>query len=736
MGKKNLELALILALKDQASGGASRVLSRISTEAKQAGSAVDTVGQRFNAAADGAANLRRAAGGIGDLSGPESLSRTLRQVVLNANAAKRSLHGVSKVISSAHGFGQRIGEVGVAAYASYRAGKATMDVPVGAFADLEQATADLKISMMDAAGNVPDAFAKISKEAEVLGNKLPGTTKDYMMAARALIEQGTPANVVANGGLRASSYLGALLDMDRYEAATTVAKMREAYGLKDEELPQMADLMQRARYAFGIHPSDFKAAAAYAAPDYNTIGLTGLDKAKQLLAIQGMAATVGLESSSFGTNFAMMLKRTSQIDSRLGRKSREAREVKAMLDEHGISMQFYDAKGQFAGISNMLQQLAKLRGLSQLDQSKVLHRMFGVEASRPAQILVQKGYESWQDAMKRMDNQADIDTRINTKMDTFAAKLEALGGTVTNVMAQMGKPVGEAMKGKMDRLTGFLGDTVQPWLASHPRSSSALTIGAGVGTAGATFFGTRAVVGGIFRGMASGVPAGSAAQEAAVLRAARLGRVSPWLKGAGVAGLALTGVEAYDVATDDRLSGRSKAVELSGLAGGAVGAIAGAKLLGALGTAIMPGVGTAIGALLGGGIGYFGGAYLSRYLAGAALSPGQDRLDRLATDNGQMQRFPTLDDRLALGNGLMRELTMPQPQGRPTFDRLALGNGLMGELGMPREAGQVELKQAADALNRVAERPIVINLTSAVNLDGRQIATVVNEVSSRDASRH
>lgn len=362
----------------------------------------------------------------------------------------------------------------------YYGARAVVAPPVRAFSNLESATEDLRIAMTDATGKVSDEFDKIRAEAVTLGNQLPGTTKDFMRAARALATQGVPNSVVANGGLRASSYVGVLLDLQQEQAAETIAKLREAHGLKDSELVPMADLVQRGFFGFGIKPQDYLETAKYAASTYNTMGITGLAQARETLAIQGMAANVGLEGSSFGTNYAMMLRRLGEVENRKNKNSKEAQEVRAMLGEHGISMQFFNDQGVFGGNVNMLQQLAKLRALNPLDQQKVLTRLFGVEAGRPAQILVQKGLEGYNAALSTINNQGNLDQRIAIKMDTFAAKLEALGGTVENLGAAMARQIGLLSKPAMDGLNNLIGGPVQGFFERNPTAGT-VGIGAGAG---------------------------------------------------------------------------------------------------------------------------------------------------------------------------------------------------------------------------------------------------------------
>jgi TP901 family phage tail tape measure protein len=362
---------------------------------------------------------------------------------------------------------------------------ATVAKPVAAFATLEEATTDLKIVMLDAKGKVAPAFDEIMKIAVEMGNKLPGSTKDFVAAARALKEQGTDDKVITGGGLKAAGYLGVLLGMDQYSAAEMVAKNREAYALKETELVAAADQTQRARFAFGMKPQDIQSANSYMATTLNTMGITGLENMKKVQAIQGIAAGVGLEGSSFGTNFSMMLNRLNQVDKRLG-KGKEGKEVSGMLAEHGISMDFFDAKGSFMGMDNMVAQLQKLKPLSQADRAKVLDRMFGVEAGRPAAILVEKGMAAYEDAQKKVTDQAGLEARVDMKTKTLKGKQEGLSGTFENMLASMGAPIGEALKPAIDKLNEGVG-AAQGFFEKNRAAAGAATVVGGLGAAAAAY---------------------------------------------------------------------------------------------------------------------------------------------------------------------------------------------------------------------------------------------------------
>ena len=562
--------------------------------------------------------------------------------------------------------------------------------------------------MMDKDGKISKDFDAIAAEAKKLGEKLPGGTKDFMLNARALIEQAVPTSVIANGGLRASSYFGALLGMDQYTAATTVAKVREAHGLGDTELPKAADLMQRGRFGFGIAPSDYLAVAQYAAPTYNSMKMGGLEKMRELLAIQGLAAQVGLEASSFGTNYSQMLVRTAQIGSRTNRNSKEAKEVKALLSEHGIAMEFFDKSGEWAGNRNMIEQLQKLLPLSTEDRLKVSNRLFGVEAGRPALLLADAGLKGYDKALATIDSQADLDSRIELKMSTFAAKLEALGGTIENVRAQIASQFGEGAKPVMDSLAGMVSGPLQGFYERNPGVGTATMAGLGLSS---LYLGGRAglgllsrFAGGAAEAGASGGAATAAAAASGASRMATAGKVaSRVLKVGGPLALLGGGIDAVGVLADEKADKPRELTRVGVTTGGALGGAAAGAALGS----VVPGLGTAFGGIVGGLLGGFGG--------GAAMGALFDSIWEKKDPAARQAALPQAQ----LGKGFVSGLAVPQldlltltAPGMGASSPLAAGKTTEVKVGEGRLAIDVRVSD-----DRVLAVPSIIQQPSLVKIN-------------------
>ena len=415
--------------------------------------------------------------------------------------------GMRNAMGSLDSFGGKLDQL---AEKSNRMGRASiangmilaglMTKPIHAFADLDEASTNLRVAMMDNLGRIPPQFAEINKQAIELGNILPGTTADFTNAATALIENGTALDQVIGGGLKAASYLSVILRMAPRDAAEMVAKFREAYGLSEHELTKMADLTQKAKFAFGVNPDDIKYSTQYMGPALHMLHLTGVENAKLMLAMQGYARQQGMPGQEFGTNFAQMLNQMGQLESKLGRNSKPMHEVNKELAQYGIHMEFFNKQGKFVGLEGMVGQLEKLRVLSEQQKIFITNKMFGMEGGRPASLLAEMGTAGLQKNLALMDRQADLMRRIDEVTKSAKNTWEAFTGTVTNLMAAFGGPAVDFLKPYITMLNEITGGPLQKFVEEH--KTMATVIGLGALAFGALAIGIGAVglaVGGLAR---------------------------------------------------------------------------------------------------------------------------------------------------------------------------------------------------------------------------------------------
>lgn len=343
-----------------------------------------------------------------------------------------------------------------------------------AYMEQEDASTDLKISMMDRKGLVGQ-FQALNKEVIFLGNQLPGTTTDFYRLAQALKEQGISDNKLVNGGLRTSAYLNTLLNMDQETGGAFFAKLIEAHGLGEQDFGKGADIVQRAKFAFGLSKDNMYESMKYYSPNVNMLGLRGTDNMQKLFAVQGMGAQVGLEGSSFGTNFAMMLTRMAKgPDMVMMAKKGMKAEARDMLEGSGVSFDFWDKQGNFAGVDNMIKQMEKLNVIKQKYGEKgaleVADAVFGAEAGRPAMIIAQKGWAGYQKNLELMQQQADMAQRIAIKTATLSNAWDAAKGTFVNFLASVGEQFAPELKNLANSANDWIANSLTPWVVKHKES--------------------------------------------------------------------------------------------------------------------------------------------------------------------------------------------------------------------------------------------------------------------------
>jgi TP901 family phage tail tape measure protein len=349
--------------------------------------------------------------------------------------------------------------------------KSAITEVASSFSALEDASNALKMAMLDKNG-VAEGFDAVNASAIALGDRLPGTTADFLAAARALKEQGVATQSVLGGGLEAASNLAVVMKMPAEAAAEMTAKLREAYRLADEELPGMADAMQRAKFAFGMKPGDLMAASAYQAPMLNQLNITGLENTKKMLAIQGLGARVGLEGSSFGANFSMMLSRLAKGPEMVDMANKGMKSVAGdILESLGMSFDFFDEKGVYKGLDAMVSELEKLKTIKDKLGDKaamtVADALFGAESARPAMIIAEQGMKGFQAALKDMADQASLAQRVESMLGTLANVWEAAESMFTNLKAALGAAIGDDLKALAEGFGG-LSEKIKTLVTAFP----------------------------------------------------------------------------------------------------------------------------------------------------------------------------------------------------------------------------------------------------------------------------
>ena len=333
------------------------------------------------------------------------------------------------------------------------------------YEDAEDAAMGLRVSMMQANGQVAKEYGEINKLANSLGTKLPGTTADFQNMMAVLIQQGISAKAILGGVGVAAGYLGVQMKMPFEEAAEFAAKMQDATKTAEKDMLSLMDVIQRSYY-LGVDKGNMLQGFSKLSAGMKTIKQEGLEGAKAMAPLLVMADQAAMAGESAGNAFSKIFKSMMDTD---GIK-------KALKDSKtGLTMNFTDGKGEFGGLDNMYKQLEQLKGLSTEQRLPILGDMFGNDAEtiQALNLLIDKGKSGYDEVVAKMKAQADLQTRVNAQLSTLKNLKDAAGGTFTSLLALFGEQLAPQFKSMIEGFTSIT-EKVTAWAQANPGLASTL----------------------------------------------------------------------------------------------------------------------------------------------------------------------------------------------------------------------------------------------------------------------
>lgn len=417
MSREVFELAILLSLKDAASGGLDRFEGRLRDGDKEARAYLKTF---------------------------QDLRKDLRE---------------SLTISG----------IGVGMLTSMRGGIKTAG-------DFEAAMADLRMSIAevnrDGTVNIAALGDQLNRYEQLgmrLGNQLPGTTQDFIEMFATLKQGGLQSQQILDGTGQAVAHLAVVTNNVPKDLAEPFAQYAQQFQLTGKEATQLADLLARLRFATGLNPQELIEGSKFfqlraGAP----LGLSGLQGAAVSGRLLATLRSFGLEGGIGGR----------ELGGFVGRLTFRTKEQQGALAElkkqYGITLDFFDKKGRFLGIENMFVQMEKLRKLSSEEFIKKGDVLFSAEGLAPATVMMKAGVKGWEDINARIDKVAPLQDLINEKTSTYNAKLEAVQGTLDNLKASAFAPLIDDLKPLLDLTNAWIGD-LQGISKTHPEAAKLAT---------------------------------------------------------------------------------------------------------------------------------------------------------------------------------------------------------------------------------------------------------------------
>jgi TP901 family phage tail tape measure protein len=315
------------------------------------------------------------------ITAEDNASKPLRNVGNEVDTTSGKTTRFGGVLSSLGGpMGATVLAVGAVGGAMALAGKTA----VTSAADYEQSLNVFK----SVSGATADEMVQVGAKARELGNdiSLPGvSSKDAALAMVELAKAGLSVNdtMAASKGVLSLAKAG---QMDTAVAAEVAANALNAFGLKGTDATRVADLLAAAANASSANVSDLAFSLQMSSAGAAAVKVPIQD----LTSMIGEMANNGIKGSDAGTSLKTMFMNLIPTTD------------KAKASMKALNLDFYDAKGNFVGTRDMIDQLQK--GTAKLtDEQKAQHieNIFGADSSRAVNVCLRKVFRALMLCLRR-----------------------------------------------------------------------------------------------------------------------------------------------------------------------------------------------------------------------------------------------------------------------------------------------------------------------------------------------
>ena len=349
--------------------------------------------------------------------------------------------------------------------------RSPLTAAVNAFMPAEDAETQLGASLMRADGKIPESMQKMVDLATKLGDKLPGTTKDFIELTQALSQEGLSDQSILGGTAEASAYLAVQLKKVPKEAAAMAAKMQDATRATEAEMMGVLDMVQRGHYA-GADADYMLAGFTKMSPVLDITKRKGLDAMNALSPMMVMMNQAGMTDGGSAGNAIRKVFQSSMSEKKLDKANGAIKAAKG-----GFTLDFSDGKGEFGGIEQMFAQLQKLSKLNTMQRGNVIGALFGDDAEtlQVVNTMMTKGIDGYNESLKKLTDQASLQMRVNEQLKTLTNVADAASGSFTNMMKEFGAAIAPELKAVLTWLGG-LANRVGTFARENPKFTKAVML--------------------------------------------------------------------------------------------------------------------------------------------------------------------------------------------------------------------------------------------------------------------
>lgn len=317
---------------------------------------------------------------------------------------------------------------------------------------LAQVGTDGKVNLTSLGKDMQKAEAIAMK----LGNALPGTTEDFIQMMQVLKQNGLDTQTIMNGAADAVGNLAVANNALPKETAKDFAQFGQLFKLRPDEYIKAADTVSRLYTSAGIGTGELVEGLKYFQGRAGAaLGITGLKDAEQVVRVMGLLRKQGLEGSVAGTSF------NNLFMGYLAASKKKDNPIEQLKQLEGIDIKLFDDKGNFAGIDNLFKQLEPLQKLTEEKRLTYLKDIFGEEGMSAATAILKTGAEGWRNYNAEQSKTISLQQKNSEKAKDFNNQLEALMGSAKNLVVTAFEPMLPSLTSGINSLNGMVGSLQQ-----------------------------------------------------------------------------------------------------------------------------------------------------------------------------------------------------------------------------------------------------------------------------------
>lgn len=317
---------------------------------------------------------------------------------------------------------------------------------------LSQLNADGKVNLNQLGADMQKAESIAMK----LGNALPGTTEDFIQMMQILKQNGLETQTIMNGAANAVGNLAVANNALPKDVAKDFAQFGQLFKLKPDEYIKAADTVSRLYTSAGIGTGELIEGLKYFQGRAGAaLGITGLKDAEQVVRVMGLLRKQGLEGSTAGTSF------NNLFMGFLSARNKKDDPIERLKQLEGINIKLFDDKGSFAGIDNLFKQLEPLQKLTEEKRLSYLKEIFGEEGMSAATAILKTGADGWRVYNEEQNKTISLQQKNAEKAKDFNNQLEALTGSAKNLVVTAFEPMLPSITNGINSLNSMVGSLQQ-----------------------------------------------------------------------------------------------------------------------------------------------------------------------------------------------------------------------------------------------------------------------------------